>query len=133
MKLLSLFLLTVVALAGCSSQRAGSSESEIDKLSCQKQIRSAAYCVIEYRSDHEGQFPKTLEQAVNTQAGKEMAKTLTQCPSKNAKADYAYVDWSRWFTNAEVPKDYPLVYELTMGGARRGNKRGANGWGSFVG
>lgn len=104
-------LVLAVAVAGCSSQPRDAGQTEADRLNCQKQIRSAAYCVFQYRSDHDEQFPKTLEDAVAGEVGKEMAQRLIQCPAKGSAAKYIYVDWSRWFTNAAVPKDYPLVYE----------------------
>lgn len=113
-KLSAVFALAV-AVAGCSSQPKDAGQTEADRLNCQKQIRSAAYCIFQYRSDHDGQFPKTLEEAVSGEAGKEMAQRLTQCPAKGAAAKYIYVDWSRWFTNVAVPKDYPLVYESKRG------------------
>jgi hypothetical protein len=100
-----------LAVASCSLRPEKIHDSETDRLNCQKQIRSAAYCVFQYRADHDEQLPKTLEDAVSAEAGKEMAHRLIQCPAKVATAKYFYVDWSRWFTNAVVPKDYPLVYE----------------------
>lgn len=109
-KLIVAFALALLA-AGCSSQPKEPSQAEADRVNCQKQLRSVAYCVFQYRSDHDEQFPKTLEEAVSEEAGKKMAQRLTQCPTKGATAKYLYVDWSRWFTNAAAPKDYPLVYE----------------------
>lgn len=108
---LAAILALVAVVTGCSSQPKDTSQVETDRLNCQKQIRSAAYCVFQYRSDHDERFPKTLGEAVGGEAGKEVAERLTQCPAKGVAAKYFYVDWSRWFTNAAVPKDYPLVYE----------------------
>jgi len=104
-------LALALVVAGCSSQPKETSKAEADRANCQKQIRSVAYCVLQYRSDHDEQFPKTLEEAVSVEAGKEMAQRLDKCPAKGATAEYLYVDWSRWFINGAVPKDYPLVYE----------------------
>jgi len=100
-----------VAVGGCSSQPKETSQSETDRLKCQRQIRCVAYCILQYQSDHDEQLPKTMEEAVSGEVGKEMAQRLTQCPVGGATAKYIYVDWSRWFTNGAVPIDYPLVYE----------------------
>ena len=43
-----------------------------------------------------------------------MAFLLTRCPGKSA-VEYIYVNWSRWFTNGDVPKGYPLIYEPECG------------------
>ena len=104
-------VLLSLVVASCSSRPERVSNAEIDRLNCQKQIRSAAYCVFQYRGDHDEQMPKTLEEAVRWEAGNEMTQRLIQCPVKGGIAKYIYIDWSRWFTNAPVPKDYPLVYE----------------------
>lgn len=109
-KLTAVFALAI-AVAGCSSQPRETSQVETDRLNCQKQLRSAAYSVFQYRSDHDEQFPKTLEDAIRGEAGQEMSQRLSECPTKQAAAKYIYIDWSRWFTNAVVPKDYPLLYE----------------------
>jgi len=106
----AVFVLAVVVY-GCSDRPRGVSQSEADRLRCQRQIRCAAYCVLQYLAEHDGQFPRTLEEAVSGEAGEQMAQRLTQCPVKGAAAKYIYVDWSRWFTNGAVPKDYPLIYE----------------------
>ena len=110
-KLTVAVLILAVVVHGCSSRPKEVSQSEADKLRCQRYIRCAAYCVFQYRSDHDEQFPRTLEEAVISEAGEQMVQHLTQCPVKGATAKYIYVDWSRWFTNGAVPKDYPLVYE----------------------
>lgn len=109
-KLRAVLALTVV-VAGCSSQPRDAGQVEADRVNCQRQIRSVAYCVFQYLSDHDGQFPKTLEDAVGCEVGEDIAQRFIQCPAKGSVAKYIYVDWSRWFTNACVPKDYPLVYE----------------------
>ena len=81
---------------------------------CQKQLRSLAYCVFAYRHDHNEKFPKDLEEAVSIEAG-QAAQRLMVCPAPGASLRYAYVDWSRWFTNANIPTNYPLLYEVETG------------------
>ena len=110
-KILAAGLALVVAINSCSIRSKRTNQSETDRQRCRNQIRSAAYCVIEYWHDNNEQFPNTLEEAVERLAGKEMAELLTQCPAKGTTAKYIYVNWSRWFTSGVVPKDYPLVYE----------------------
>jgi hypothetical protein len=108
---LTCVLALAVATAGCSGHWKDPSQAETDRVRCRNQMRSAAYCVIQYRADHDEQFPKSLEEAVSGEIGLEMAKSFIQCPAGGSQAKYIYVDWSRWFTNGNVPKDYPLVYE----------------------
>jgi hypothetical protein len=100
-----------ISIGGCSSQSKEAGTSASDKLKCQKQLSSAAYCVFQYRSDHDERFPKILEEAVSGEAGIEVARRFIQCPVNSPTAKYTYIDWSRWFTNLDVPKYYPLVYE----------------------
>jgi prepilin-type processing-associated H-X9-DG protein len=107
----------VLSIGGCRPRN--SPQSEATKLSCQGQIRSAAYCVFEYRSTHNGQFPRTLEDAVAPEAGAGMIDRLTSCPAKGAVARYVYLNWSLLTTNLDVPKAYPLLYESRMD--RHGN------------
>jgi len=101
----------VLIAAGCSIKPKQFGRAQADRLLCLRQIRCVAYCVFQYLSEHDGQFPRTLEEAVSIEAGHAMAHRLIQCPAKGTGAKYIYVDWSRWFTNGAVPKDYPLVYE----------------------
>ena len=108
---LAAILALVVLIAICLILFKRAIQTEVNKERCRRQIRCVSSCVILYLHEHDEQFPKTLEEAVEYFAGKEVADRFTQCPAKGSTAKYIYVDWSRWFKNDVVPKDYPLVYE----------------------
>lgn len=82
-KLACVCLGIMATLPGCG--RNAHSNDNSDKLNCQKQIRSAAYCVFQFRSDHNGAFPDTLEDAVKLEAGVQMARLITKCPTKGLR------------------------------------------------
>ena len=94
-----------------------------NRLQCQRNLRSIENAVKTFPYDHDGQRPRTLDDALSNLGfdDAEKAARILRCPgmvgaSTNgdlaSRTGYYYVDWSEWFgpTNT-APASYPLIYD----------------------
>lgn len=91
---------------------------------CQWNLKSLSIIVEAYIDEHNGKYPKTLDDALSNVGVQDIGKAaeMYRCPGaindNNSKHDFAsragyyYKNWSEWFGETNiVPNTYPVIYD----------------------
>ena len=106
-------LIFILTFIGCNKLASSS-----DNQNCKQQLRSLGALITLYRSEHGGQFPKSLEMLDTNEARLILTcpghkRSLSQTGNSLIKTDYYLVDWSTLATNSNCG-EYPLMYDRSI-------------------